>query len=130
MPALQVALGPLNERFNAGHVGNREINPPEVFAEGCQLSDLVESEEYIPKRAAVAFLEQMPPALHEAIRAVIREDLLRETPLPITFAWQPGYDWELTVNDVASTDETHGGITVIVRSRYPDDEHPLDRKGA
>jgi hypothetical protein len=131
MPALQVALGPLNERFNAGNVGNYEINPPEAFAEGNHLADLVEEEEYIPARAAEAFLREMPAGLHEAIRAVIYQNLRRDTPLPITFAWQPGYDWELTLNDVASTDETAGGITVIVRSRYPDDPHPLaESKGA
>jgi hypothetical protein len=129
MPALQVALGPLNERFNAANVTNHELNPPDVFVEGCQLADLVEEEEFVPQRAAQAFIEQMPVAIHEAIRAVIRADLVRERPLPITFAWQPGYDWELTVNDIASTDETAGGITVIVRSRYPGDPHPLDDGG-
>lgn len=125
MPALQVAMGPLNERFSAANIGNAELNPPEAFAEGVHLADLVEEQAFLPQAAVVAFLKQMPTAMHEAIRAVIHADLGRDKPLPITFAWQPGYDWELTVNDVASTDETEGGITIIVRSRYPRDTHPL-----
>lgn len=127
MPAMQTAMGPLNERFSAGNVGDRELNPPEVFAEGCRLADLVVKEEHVPYRAAVTFIKSMPEGIHEAIRAVIRANLLRTEPLPITFAWQPGYDWELTVNDVSDTEQTRGGITMIVRSRYPDDRHPMEK---
>jgi hypothetical protein len=119
-------MGPLNERFNAANIRNADVNRADAFAEGVQLADLVEEEEFVPQRGVVAFLQQMPVAIHEAVRAVIRANLMRDQPLPITFAWQPGYDWELTVNDVASTDETEGGITVILRSRYPKDPHPLE----
>jgi hypothetical protein len=133
MPAMQTAMGPLNERFNARNVGNEEINPPDAFAEGIRLADLVDTvdkrdAEYVPIEAAKAFIESMPEGLHEAIRAVIRANLLRDDPLPITFAWQPGYDWELTINDVSDTEETRGGITMIVKSRYPSDRHPMDRR--
>lgn len=127
MPALQVAMGPLNARFGPAHVGDLELNPVDAFAEGVHLADLVREadDDDFPREAVASFLQEMPTAIHEAIRAVIRADLKREKPLPITFAWQPGYDWELTVNDVSSTDETAGGITIIVRSRYPKDTHPL-----
>jgi hypothetical protein len=123
-------MGPLNERFGPENIGNRDLNPAEAFAEGVRLADLVEDEKWVNRRFAVDFINSMPRAIHEAIRAVIRTNLLRDHPLPITFAWQPGYDWELTVNDVASTDETAGGITVILRSRYPSDTHPLARAEA
>jgi hypothetical protein len=118
-------MGPLNERFNASNIGDPGLNPVDAFAEGVQLADLVDERDDIPRAGVIAFLQQMPLGIHEAIRAVIKANLERENPLPITFAWQPGYDWELTINDVASTDETAGGITMIVRSRYPKDTHPL-----
>jgi hypothetical protein len=131
MPALQTAMGPLNERFGPRHVvDNSELNHPDLFAEGTQLADLVEAQDFVLLEPVVEFLQSMPLGIHEAIRAVIRANHQRAVPLPITFAWQPGYDWELTINDISSTDETAGGITMIVRSRYPSDKHPLDEAHA
>jgi hypothetical protein len=120
-------MGPLNERFNPQNISDSELNPPDAFAEGVRLADLVEDQEHVPMEAAVAYLDSMPEGIQEAIRAVIRSNLQRDNPLPITFAWQPGYDWELTINDVSNTEKTHGGITMIVRSRYPDDPHPMEQ---
>jgi hypothetical protein len=125
MPAGQTAMGPLNLRFGPDNIGNPDLNPADAFAEGIRLADLVEDEKWVNRRFAVDFIESMPEAIHEAIRAVIRANLKRDNPVPITFAWQPGYDWELTVNDVTNTAQTAGGITVILRSRYPSDPHPL-----
>jgi hypothetical protein len=119
-------MGPLNLRFNAENIANSELNPPDAFAEGTTLSELVEDEPWVPQADVVDYLDSIPSGIQEAIRAVIREDLQRENPVPITFAWQPGYDWELTVNDVSDTAKTRGGITMIVRSRYPHDLHPMD----
>jgi hypothetical protein len=56
--------------------------------------------------------------------SVIRSAVARS--MPITFAWAPGYDYELSVWDVADTADTAGGITVLLRSRYPADPHPLE----
>lgn len=126
MPAAQTAMGPLNQRFAAGSVADRKLNPPEAFGPGMQLADLVEDEPHVDREFVRAFIASMPRAIHEAIRAVIHQNLEADEPLPITFAWLPGYDWELTISDVADTDRTRGGITVVLRSRYPDDPHPLD----
>ena len=37
---------------------------------------------------------------------------------PITFAWAPGYDFEVSIWDYDC------GLTVFVRGRYPSDRRP------
>ncbi len=71
------------------------------------------------------FLELWPSALLAAVQAIIWENFNRETRVPITFAWQPAYDYSITVHDVYDTPETRGGITIVFTSRYPGDAHPL-----
>ncbi len=46
--------------------------------------------------------------------------------MPVTIAWAPGYDYKLNVWDVSSTDDTLGGLTLLVETRYPDDAHPIN----
>jgi hypothetical protein len=47
---------------------------------------------------------------------------LRRPKLP---SWAPGYDYELSVWQAPDTRTSRGGITVLIKSRYPDDKHPL-----
>jgi hypothetical protein len=75
----------------------------------------------------IAFLKRWPSALLAGVQAIIWENFRREVRVPITFAWQPGYDYSITVHDVYDTPETKGGITIVFTSRYPGDEHPLTR---
>jgi hypothetical protein len=71
------------------------------------------------------YLNGMPRAIEAAIRGVLLANLAEgDNRRPITFAWVPAYDWEVTVWDVADA-RSRGGITVLLGSRYPDDEHPL-----
>jgi hypothetical protein len=57
-------------------------------------------------------------------RSFVRHHDLAE---PITFSWTPGYDFELTIWDAPDTGRTHGGITVLLKSRYPGDTRPALR---
>jgi hypothetical protein len=75
--------------------------------------------------AVRAFIDGWPSALQAAVKATIHENLTREATVPITFAWQPGYDYSITLHDVTDTAKSHGGITVLLTSRYPADPHPL-----
>jgi hypothetical protein len=70
------------------------------------------------------FLDTMPIAIQETIRAVGYAALSAEPPIEVTFAWAPAYDFEVTVWQAPDTRTTKGGITVLIRSRYPDDRHP------
>jgi hypothetical protein len=125
MPAMQTMLTDLNQRF--GPEGIRAV-PMELLArDDLRLSELATSLG-TSGPGLVGYLDQLPPAIHASIVSVIRSAVARS--MPITFAWAPGYEYELSVWDVADTKDTAGGITVLLRSRYPADTHPLDAAAA
>ncbi|HEY8573065.1 hypothetical protein [Phenylobacterium sp.] len=76
--------------------------------------------------AWMAHLKEMPPGIRAGIHAVVHHALKTEPPTQVTFAWAPGYDYEFTVWQAPDTKTTKGGITILVKSRYPRDTHPLD----
>jgi hypothetical protein len=117
MPALQVTFAELNARFGPDAI--KELTP-DLFAEGNRLSELL-PDDLQPLGFA---LDSLPSGIHEAIRAILRDAVTRE--MPVTIAWAPGYDYKLNVWDVSSTDDTLGGITLLVETRYPDDPHPIN----
>jgi hypothetical protein len=121
MPAMQTMLTKLNQLSSDEQL--RELDP-RLFAPEARLSDAVR-ELGIDDGGLARYLDELPIGIHEAIRAVVHSALLRESRQPMTFAWAPGYDYELSVWDVSATKETAGGITVLLRSRYPADTHPL-----
>jgi hypothetical protein len=110
----------LNERFSHRNIGEvpRDLFEPGVdFAQSVR-DDRLGLDEYVQR-----YVEALPPAIREALRAVVLNAVERER--AVTFAWAPGYDTEVTVWDVSDTDDTAGGITVMLRTRYPSDPHPL-----
>lgn len=119
---MQVALSGLNRRFDKAGVARLARAD---FDGSTSFSEMTRSllEDDLP-RGFDAFVDSMPVGLQRAIGAAVGSAIERE--LPVTFAWAPAYDWEVSIWDVADTAQTHGGMTVLVRSRYPDDTHPLD----
>lgn len=125
MPRMQTAVSAFNASF--GPQGIVEIDrgafAPDVdapFSEalrraGVELDDVT-----------AAFVDGWPSGIRAAVRAVLHENLTRDGTVPVTFAWAPGYDFEVSIWDVRDTKETAGGVTILFRSRYPDDPHPLD----
>jgi hypothetical protein len=76
--------------------------------------------------AEIAYWKNLPRGIQASLRALIYDDLSRENPVHVTIAWLPSYDYELTVMDAPGTALGPGGITVIVKSRYPLDRHPSE----
>jgi hypothetical protein len=76
-----------------------------------------------------AHLNQMPASMRHGLRSIIHHALSTEPPTQVTFAWAPGYDYEMTVWQAPDTKTTKGGITVLFKCRYPADTHPLDATG-
>ena len=69
-----------------------------------------------------AYLDAFPSGLKESVRAVLHDNLNAPGgPLDITVAWSPGYDDEVSLFQSATTDRSEGGITILVKSRYPSD---------
>ncbi len=72
------------------------------------------------------FIDSIPEGMRQCLTALIRHDLSRNPRLPITWSWAPGYDYELTVWECPGTSVSPGGITVLLKTRYPLDGHPKD----
>lgn len=128
MPRMQVMSTQLNSAFDVEGIIGLD---PEVF--GPDSGSLAEAFARLPGvaigPAETAYLDAWPTALQAALKAALYENLRRDGRVPVTFAWAPGYDYDLRIWDVRDTEATHGGITVLVTSRYPDDPHPLTGSG-
>ncbi|MGA2291646.1 hypothetical protein [Bradyrhizobium sp.] len=125
MPHLQTALGTLNTAFSRDNIAKLVPNRP-AFREGQELAQGVVVHQKMALHADwMKILRQIPVGMQEAIRAMIHHALGTNPPTPITFAWAPGYDYELSIWQAPDTRTSRGGITMLIKSRYPDDDHPL-----
>ena len=88
------------------------------------LVDIIVEVGLIDHSGQAEFIAQTPSSMQVAILAIVRENLGRDEPKQMMFTWAPGYDWELRLWETTSSSISAGGITVQVRSRYPDDPHP------
>jgi hypothetical protein len=125
MPGLQTVLGQLNHAF--GREGIKKLaEQREAFAPGKPLAaGIVVQSKMALHGDWTGYLKQIPQSMQEALRSTIFHALSTKPPTQITFAWAPGYDYELTIWHAPDTRKTRGGITVLIKSRYPDDTHPL-----
>ncbi|WIW48583.1 hypothetical protein ML401_10875 [Bradyrhizobium sp. 62B] len=126
MPHLQTALGKLNIAFSKERIA-KLVPHRDAFKEGQPLgqSGVVIDDKMAIKGEWRKFLGQIPIAQQEAIRAVIFAALGTDPATPITFAWAPGYDFEVLIWQAPDTRTSRGGITILIKSRYPSDSHPL-----
>lgn len=124
MPRMQEAVTSMNAAFAAERLGLVEADAFAADA-GLTLAEALQRSGVELQRETARFVDSWPSALQAAVRAVLHDNLVREGTVPVTFAWAPGYDYEVTVWDVRDTTETAGGITILFRSRYPSDPHPL-----
>jgi hypothetical protein len=125
MPHLQTILGTLNTAFARENIQSL-AEQRDAFREGQQLgAGIVINPKMALHSDWVGYLHQIPVGIQEAIRSVIHHALSTKPPTQVTFAWAPGYDYEVTVWQAPDTRTSRGGITVLVKSRYPNDKHPL-----
>ncbi|HEY8614889.1 hypothetical protein [Phenylobacterium sp.] len=130
MPMLQTVLCELNV-----HMGCDKINDlakrKDLFAPEAEpdYGFLMASQPRLVT-AWQAYLREMPLGIRTGLRAIIHHALSTEPPTQVTFAWAPGYDWEMNVWQAPDTQTTKGGITVLLKSRYPDDDHPITGQSA
>jgi hypothetical protein len=132
MPALQAIVSRLNTAFGEPNI-DKIRDRADLFLPGKRLSAAVQAlnlelADRPARRAWLRYLDRLPPGIHEGLRSVIYSALsTRPRPVAITFAWAPAYDFELTIWQAPDTRSSRGGITVLLRSRYPDDRHPVSR---
>ncbi|WP_297692367.1 hypothetical protein [Phenylobacterium sp.] len=130
MPMLQTYLAQLNRQFHPDRIAGFKAERLQHFAPGQSLDLAFLGDEKTPlHRAWTSYFQTVPPSIREAVRAVIHSALATDPPTPLTMSWAPGYDFELNVWHAPDTDMTRGGITVLIKSRYPSDPHPQSRGG-
>jgi len=125
MSALQTVLIKLNREFNDDNIG-RFAQSAEMFAPGKRLDIgfLVPTNTPL-YRAWKSYMKTVPEVFQETVRSVLYHALTTEPPTGVTMAWAPGYDHEVTVWQAPDSNTTKGGITVLIKGRYPGDTHPL-----
>ena len=131
MPRMQTAVTAMNATFGAGQIGDLDPAPFAPGGDGAEtLSAAFVAAGVDLDDATQRYVDGWPSGLQAAVRATVHENLARDGRVPITFAWAPGYDYEVTIWDVRDSAETAGGITILFKSRYPSDPHPLSSGGA
>jgi hypothetical protein len=125
VPHLQTILGQLNHAFSKENI-QKLADRREAFEPGRPfVSGLIVGRDMALQKHWETYLNQIPKAIQEAIVGVIRQALSTSPPTPIVWAWAPGYDYELTIWQAPDTRTSRGGVTLLIKSRYPDDKHPL-----
>jgi hypothetical protein len=99
MPMLQAVLGRLNRRFSGQELLETRSRR-EMWAPGKSLGQIARESRTAPPELLngwATFLDTMPVAIQETIRAVAYAALSADPPVEVTFAWAPGYDFEVNV---------------------------------
>ena len=127
MPALQTVLSELNAAFSKEGVVKLAERRKEFEAAGKLGAGLVVTKGTRLYDAWQQYAPQLPGSFHVSIRQIMNYALSTSPPTPIVWAWAPGYDYELTIWQAPDTAHTRGGITVLIKSRYPENTQPLKR---
>jgi hypothetical protein len=128
MPRFQALVGGLNSAFGKEQIQNlahqRALFAPQQPLDEA-LATVVAKPGTAMHRAFKAYLSKLPGAISEALRSALHYALGTTPATLVTFAWAPGYDYEVTFWQSPDTKETRGGVTVLFKSRYPTDKHPI-----
>jgi hypothetical protein len=130
MPAMQTVAGHLNHAFDKDHI-KETAKHRDAFSQGKKLADGVKL--LLGKQKALSdvllpYVSALPGGIQESARSIIYFALDPDSLTHITFSWAPGYDAEMSIWQAPDTRATSGGITVLLKSRYPGDEHPVSSR--
>ena len=127
MPRFQALVSELNSAFSQNQIAQTarlrdEFAPDKPL--DVALARLVAQPDTVEYRAFKTFVGKIPHGLQKVISATLLHSLTEPYTL-VTCAWAPGYDYEVDLWQAPDTPETRGGITILFKSRYPDDRHPI-----
>ncbi len=130
--ALLPIVGHLNAAFSKGEIHDL-LGLKESFAPGKPLgpalANVIRESDSQGGKAIEVFIGRVPGGLQEAMRSLIYYALSTTPPTLITFAWSASYDYGLETWHVVEPAPEFSGITILLKSRYPDDKHPQDLEG-
>lgn len=121
MPWIQRMATVANVQFGPGAIEQIDLAK---LGPGTGLADIAASLGIATTGPEREYLNSWPAGLQEAVRAALYSAVNRDVRLPVTIAWMPGYDFEVTVAEAAGTSQSIGGMTILMRSRYPADVRP------
>ena len=125
MPALNATVFKLNDKLDPTKVA-RTAADAAMFAPGERLqASFVFPGDPQLRRVLQRYLDSLPSGVHEVLRAVMHAALTANPPTPMVFNWEAAYDFGVNVTQTPDTVMTPGVISVTLRGRYPDDDHPL-----
>ncbi len=129
MPHLQAIALRANLVLGHDKIDELEIDPG-LLMPGAPVEKLLEGLGVVRSPEELEALLAFPLALREGLRGVVYSAVTRTPRAPMTFAWAPGYDYEMTVWDAPGAAGSRGAITVFLRSRYPADRHPTTQSSS
>ncbi len=113
MPMIASVMRVINRRFDYDEIGPFSQNAA-LFAPGAKLDVGALS---LPSskitKAFQAYVDQFPKGLQEVLRGSIYYALSAKPPIPISFAWAPGYSFELAIW------EPECGLTIMLKGPMP-----------
>lgn len=126
MPWIERIISDFNRALN-GYPLSERAEVAQMFEPGKPLREGLESMGVVTQDRQLTALHEWPRAFSAAFRGAIHEFLANGSDGPITIAWAPGYDYELTVWESTGVQDSAGGLTILVKTRYPFDRHPAQR---
>ena len=124
MPWMQAMVDRGNSMFSRKNVGRVSLRKLEALGREATFADHAVALKIAESPPEQRFLAGWPAGQLAAVSGAIRSCLTREPRMPITFAWAPGYEYEVTIWESAGIKGSEGGMTILFRSRYPGDEIP------
>jgi hypothetical protein len=126
VPILQRLLERANVQFASDRIS--ELDPEAFVVHGVATPDALADcattlgiARTDPERRV---LRSCPIGLQVAILATAHSAVTRSrsgsAPVPITFNWLSGYDFELTIFEARKGRDSWGGVSIVLRTPYPD----------
>jgi hypothetical protein len=124
VPIFQRLLERANRRFASDQIISLEPGTFSIAAVPDQelMVNLASELGIATNDAERAVIRRCPLSIQIAIVSIARSAVLRSKtqPVPIVFSWLSGYDFELSVFEARPGPTSWGGITLILRSPYPE----------
>jgi hypothetical protein len=124
VPVFQRLLERANRRFASDQIISLEPDQFRIAAAPDQelMGNLAGELGIATNEAERAVIRRCPLSIQIAIVSIAQSAVRRSKtqPVPIVFSWVSGYDFELTVFEARPGPTSWGGITLILRSPYPE----------
>jgi hypothetical protein len=126
MPMLHAVMCDLNARFSPDQIDGAAALASSL-RQGQPLydavADFVAKPGTVKHRVSRTFVRNMPEGMRETLRGAVFFALSSSPPTPVNFAWAPAYDYELQIWYPPCA------ISVLIKSRYPEDKRPSTGDG-